>query len=272
MEMSWYENKIVLCGPYVGDIRCELLTFQPFVQWLKYNFYIPNIVVSTHYNRSFLYQDENIPIFKQYSKNELDQVDHKHKKLNNKDYLYLTNEIKDIISKKYKYNKSDIIIYNLGYSSSPWITHFHKKFEILKEFKDVNGSDILFIPCNNRPYKEIEEIFEYLITNYNIEIIGDQKIFFNKYNHLLDIDNYFDYLYELLIGKILTAKAVICPTSHWTALCNLHNIPVFSWNENVNMFKSTYRFNNEWCTIIPSTNPKSIIKGMKKFISEVKLC
>jgi hypothetical protein len=38
------------------------------------------------------------------------------------------------------------------------------------------------------------------------------------------------------------------------------------------MFKSTYRFNNEWCTIIPSTNPKSIIKGMKKFISEVKLC
>lgn len=31
MEMSWFENKLILCGPYVGDLSEELLTFRPFV-------------------------------------------------------------------------------------------------------------------------------------------------------------------------------------------------------------------------------------------------
>jgi hypothetical protein len=113
-----------------------MFSFRPFVYWLKENFNFPNMIISTHYNRSFLYEDGVIPIFRQYTKSEKSQEKHRHKKINSKDYQYIINDIKDQISKISNFNKSDIIVYNLGYMSLPNISYKQKKFVPLNGMKE----------------------------------------------------------------------------------------------------------------------------------------
>lgn len=270
METSWLKNKIVFCGPYVGDIQAELMVFRPFVYWLCYILNTSNIVVSTHYNRSFLYNIINFPIFKQYTKDELGQQLHKHDKINSKDYGYLVNEIKDNISKNLGYNKGDIVNYNLGYSNIPKIMNTQKIHYPITKFN--TSCNITFIPDKSRPLKELNRIFQYINKHEYVELIGDKKIRLQHYNHLFENEDYYQYIYEFIIGKILSSKLVICPVSHWTYICNLHNIPVFSWGNNIGLYKDTYKFNNDRCKIIPFNRKNDInilLNGIEKFMEEL---
>lgn len=60
------------------------------------------MIVSTHYNRSFMYDCSVIPIFKQYTHDEKGQIGHRHDRINAKDYQYLINDIKDQIAEMTK--------------------------------------------------------------------------------------------------------------------------------------------------------------------------
>lgn len=271
MEMSWLDSKMVLCGPYVGSIEEEILSFRPFVHWLKKVFQFKNFIISTHYNRTFLYSDSVIPIFKQYTKNEISQVGHKHEKINSTDYIYLTNDIKDQIVKITDFNKSDIIVYNLGYSSLPKIVFSQKIFKPIKDPPLNKTNTVLFIPENSKPKKEIQEIYRFIKDLYDIKIVGDMKTLLKKENILLNDLNYYDIAFEYIVDSILEAKAVITPCSHWTALCNLHGVPVFSWSKNVTKYKSVYNFGNTKSYIIPYNREdiNILFKSIKNFIGRL---
>lgn len=272
MEISWLKNKIILCGPYVGDMNVEIIIFRPFVYWLQSALDTNNIVISTHYNRSFLYNFTNYPIFKQYTKDEEGQQHHKHKKINSKDYGFLINEIKDNISKQLNCNKNNIINYNLGYASLPKIFNIQRIHYPITQYNTSSNSNITFIPDQSRTYKELNKVFYHINKYNNVELIGDKKIKLQAFNHLFSIENYYQYIYEFIIGKILSSKLVICPTSHWTYICNLHNVPVFSWGKNVGIYKDTYNFGNTKSRILPfnrKSNINILFKGIDKIMEEL---
>ena len=277
MEHELFKDKIILCGPYVGSFEYEILHFKPFVDWLLKNFNFPNIIVSTHYNREFLYDIDNISIFKQYSKNEQSQYEHKNTKLSAKEYNYLINEIKECINKKYNMSKSNICIYNLNYNKTPDIINFQKTFTKLFNYENKTDS-IIFIPDISRSKKELNKVYNYICSlTDDVEIIGDYKTHLNQYNHILNIEGYENYVYEIILGKLSTCKCVICPASFWTHICNLHKIPVYSWgnSENIISYKSVYNFGNKDCRLLPVSEKKNIdniYKGINKFLKELNIC
>jgi hypothetical protein len=72
------------------------------------------------------------------------------------------------------------------------------------------------------------------------------------------------------VTSILSSKMVITPSSHWTFFCNLHNIPVFSWGNNISQYKDTFNFNNI-CIVIPfdkGNNVDILLKSIDKFVKE----
>jgi len=265
MEMSLFDNKLVLIGPYVGSLETEITTFRPFYYWLKENFNFPNIIVSTHYNRSFLYDSPVIPIFKQYSNDEKGQIYHKHDRINAKDYQYLINDIKDQTVNITNWNKKDIVIYNLGYSSTA--NHnilMKKKFNTISH-RIPSNDNILFIPHSSRPKKELKQIYNKI---NNLKIICNRYSDFNEYNYLNEDGLHY---YERMIEEIMKCRCVITPCSFWTFICNLHNIPVFSWGDNISIYKNTYRFDNEHFKGIPfrkGNNINIVIQSINKFLEE----
>lgn len=271
MATSWFNNKMVLCGPYVGSIKEEILSFRPFVCWLRKNFNFPNFLVSTHYNRRFLYDENILPIFKQYTKDEGSQNEHKHDKINYIDFTYIINDIKDQISEISNFNKGDIITYHLGYSSIPNISIFQKSFQPIRSITPNKNNSIIFIPDNIRPESEHREIFNFFKNKYDIEVVGDTKTGMGEYNHLFYDLHYYDNVYYNMVEKIMGCKAVIVPCSHWTVICNIHKIPVFSWGSNVTQYKSIYKFQNKNSCIVPIEKNRTniLLKSIENFLEDV---
>lgn len=69
-------NKTITCGPFVGSFFEEILTFRPFVQWIEQNIVYDDLFVFTHFNRSFLYERNVVPIYEQYSLDDSKQKHH----------------------------------------------------------------------------------------------------------------------------------------------------------------------------------------------------
>ena len=263
--MTLFNDKIVLIGPYVGSFEEEIFTFRPFVYWLIDNFDFPNLIVSTHYDREFLYNDiDIIPIFKQYTNDQINQRNHKHQKISIKDYQYLINDTKDQIADISKFNKSDIIVYNIGYAYSPNVSIFNKHFKPIDNRKQSNNN-IIYIPDASRTEKEHDRLWtEYLKDVDGIILMRDCKSRISK--HKQESCSYKD-----MIDDILSCKAVITPSSRWTFLCNQHGVPVFSWGKHTAQYKEIYNFGNKCNTLsITKKDVNKIIGGMKNFLKEIK--
>jgi hypothetical protein len=69
-------DKIITCGPFVGSFFEEMINFRPFVQWVESNLIYDDLFVFTHFNRSFLYNKNVIPIYEQYSFDDSRQKNH----------------------------------------------------------------------------------------------------------------------------------------------------------------------------------------------------
>lgn len=265
METSWFKNKMVLCGPFVGSIDEELMCFRPFVYWLRKYFNFQNFIISTHYDRKFLYDVDVLPIFRQYTNLEKNQKGHKHKNICSKDYNFLINELKDQISKISKFNKGDIVVYNLGYSSLPNIYFSQRHFTPISFLESTPQNDkILFIPDNSRPKKELKSIYEQY--KYYVDVVGDEHTYFKNLRNP-NVKGY-----ESIIKEILGCKMVITPCCHWTFLCNLHGVPVFSWGKHVSLYKGIYNFNNKMSMIIPFQNKNKeeiLIKSINMLMEKI---
>lgn len=271
--------KILACGPYIGDFEQEITTFRPYCRWLQEIIDHDVMYISSHSNRSFMYdfiQEENfIPVYENLSREEPDQIGYINKQIIQRDYNFLIKSLKDDIVSREGCNKGDILHYHLNYvKSTPSYPIYNKIFEkIVYPDVDINICDksVVLIPHKSETEKKIGFIYEYLRDNHNCLIIGDMDTHFQYINRILRYVDLFENGWKYIFSYIESVKAIICPISHWTAICNLQNLPVFSWGEGVGQYKEggIYYFGNKNSTIIPTdedTEPEVIIRSLKYFL------
>ena len=238
-------------GPFIGNIEHELLTFRPYANWLVNVIEHDKVYLSTHLNRTFLYErfipKENIiPINESLSRDEENQNGYVHTKLQQKEFNTLVKIFKEKIIKKESCIKKDINLYHLNYvKSTPPYSIYNKVFDKIKQLNvniPMDHKDrILFIPSKNDNPERLLSIYDYLSKNYDGLIIGNNDTWFDEYNEILLNVDYFEYGLKYIIEYISKAKAIVCPISYWTSLCNLQQKPVFSWVRIlVNIEKAVY--------------------------------
>ena len=267
---------ILAIGPYIGSFEQEIMTFQPYARWLNEVIKAETIFLNVHHNRRWLYdfiEDDNIiSVFEHLTRDELKQQGYVHTDVKQKDFLLISREFKNEIIKRHNENilKKDIKIFNLPYmKNSPPIPFYNKIFEPLS-IPDINiegNIDIVFIPCSNEKKGTMKYIYNHLKENYNCIVVGDMGIHFMNDNIILSYIDYCENVYKYILSYISKARAVICPLSHWTFLCNLQNIPVFSWGKHVGQYREDgmYHFDNNKCMTM-TTSKKQNVKNITDMI------
>ena len=229
MKNNMLSDKAILFGPYVGNLKEELISFLPFVNWFKEFFNCKQIFISTHYTSKFLYSDVVYPVLELYSNDIKGQKGHTHKKLNSTDYQILKKYIIEKICNDYGYKKSDVVSYDLGYTTQSNIVNTQKIFKKMDKPIYENGK-ILILSQDHRQ-KQTEVILKFLKNNYNNIKYLDCTI----------------ECPEKMIDEVLSSSLVVTPSSHWTLLCNIHKKKVFSWGRDISLYKDTLNFDNDSC-------------------------
>jgi len=275
---------ILLLGPYIGSFKEEVLNFRPYARWLFDVVDHDIVYINTHSNRKFLYydfvdSDHIVPIFENISRDELSQIGYIHNSIDQKDYNLMTRGIKDLISAKENIQKKDIVQYSVNYiKSTPSIEIHKKRFEKIIPIKDEKNKykdKIVFIPDESGNKSILNNIKYYLnLENMEYIIAGDKRTYFQNENVVLNRIDYFKNGWKYIIQLIQEAKAVICPLSHWTTICNLHKIPVFSWGYNIGQHREggIYHFDNKDCITISiddETNFDIIISMINFFLKGI---
>lgn len=276
--------KILSVGPFLGDFENEILQFRPYAKWLSKVVQYDNIYLSTHENRFFLYDfipEENmIPVYGQFSRDEENQRVCVHDKLSKRDFNLILKKFKEDILKKEKCNRKELENYYLPYSKISYQSGVHKKiFEEIKinreDVREDNKNKIVFIPSKKEKRNKVAEVYKWLMSCYNdVVVIGDTNTWFRNNNEVLNKIDYFENGLKTVIDYISTAKAVITPLSYWTLICNLQKKNVFSWGKNVGQYREEgiYNFGNRNCNVIPTdrhTDLKIIISGINNFIKGI---
>lgn len=276
--------KILAIGPYIGNWKEELFTFRPYARWLSEAVQWDKIYLSTHINRLFLYDfvpEENIiPVYQQFSRDEKGQKGYIHNKLDKKDFRLIIRTFKEQILERECCNRKDIEIHHLSYTkTTPPYSIYKKVFEEIPkvniEIEDEYKDKIVFIPSKHDKIEKIKYIYEWLKKNYDFIIVGSKDTWFSKDNVVLNKIDYFENGWKYIIQHITKARAIICPLSYWTGISNLQGKYVFSWGETPSQYRpdGIYGFGNEKSSIIPTdedTSPEIVIKGIRSFINEVQ--
>jgi len=278
--------KVLAIGPYIGSFEEEILTFRPYAKWLSRAVEWDKIYLSTHVNRLFLYdfvpEDNIIPVYQQFSRDEKNQVGYIHKKINKRDFGLILKTFKDKIIEKENCSKKDIEIHHLSYSkNSPPYSIYNKIFEEITnvdiEIPKEHEGKIIFIPAKQEKIEKLAYLNNWIKSCYNddVIIVGSTDTWFSNENVILNKIDYYENGFKYLLKYIEKSGGIICPLSYWTALSNLQNKSVFSWGEGPGQYKEggIYNFRNKKSRIIPSdknTSPDIIIKNMENFIKEIK--
>lgn len=273
---------ILAIGPYLGDFESEIYIFLPFVKWVSSILDNDRLIVSSHFNRQFLYEnfvDDFIPVSPLLTINELNQKGVTYKTIDKIEYTSYVKNFQEQIKEKYNITKKDINNYQLNYVKNKQVCSIYQlKFDPLM-YKKKEKKYVVFIPDRKEKESKLKEIFHFLKNTFDEEliIIGDKKCHLNDENYFINDENYTSHIYEEIINYISNAKLVISPISHWTFIANLQKIPVFSWGKFVQQFKEfgDYNLDNKKCKILytdKNTKPEKIIKHLNWVIEKEKLC
>lgn len=263
-------NNNVVFGPFLGDFNTEILEFLPYIQWIKENFNFEYVYVCSHFNREFLYKDicnEFIPIYKHLTRNELDQRKNLHRYVGKEDF---ENFCKDLKS----YSNNQYFIPYVKYPNN--ISIYQKIWKKLKsDYIPKEKNYMLFIPNKTCNISIIRSVYKYIKDKYNVVVVGDLRTHLLKKNILLKQSDYIDSVYNQIIGYINNADMVITPCGHWTVMCNLNKIPVFSWGDQISPYKpeGNYYFNNNACMTLPfskSSNKEILNNQIDYFVNKIK--
>ena len=268
---------ILIAGPFVGNFEQEIITFRPWLMWLMLKSSPEKIYVNTHKNRSFLYHfAEILPVYEHISRNEIGQIGYTHTDVDNKLFQTMSKDIKNDVCKIENCSKKDIEIHNLSYvKSNHHISIYNKIYSPIKVAEDIENpykGKILFIPASTEKRDFLSKVKRLLREYHELVIVGDTRTRFKKQNVILSMIDYYENGFKLLIKMISEAKAVICPISYWTTICNLQQIPVFSWGPNVGQYREDgiYLFNNKKCVTFPSNdNIKVVLHMIENFLEDV---
>jgi len=277
-------KSVLAIGPFIGDFEQEILTFRPYANWLINVTDYKKAYLSTHLNRTFLYEqlinkDNIIPVNESLSRDEINQNGYIHKKLQQKEFNTLVKIFKEKITKKESCSKRDIDLYHLNYvKSTPPYSIYNKIFDKIKYKETIiplNHEDrVLFIPSKNDAPERLFSIYDYLGKNYDSLIVGNNDTWFDEHNVIFENIDYFENGLKYIIEYISKAKAIICPISYWTSLCNLQQKPVFSWGARPGQYREggIYYFGNKKSVVVPTdedTDIEVIIKSIGHFLGEL---
>lgn len=248
----------VLCGPFIGDFRTEIIDFRPYTRWVYEVLKPERMFVSTHSNRCFLYDwATTIPVFEDLSRDELNQNGVLHNSVSQKDLLGITKKAKTDVFNILK-SKEDVVHINFHYSKNQSWCPIYKKIYTPVECDTQKKETIVFIPNISEKYAVTKEIYEYLQDKFNnVIIVGDMKTHLHENNVIFKKNTKFNDMYNSIVHLISNAKVVITPNSHWTILSQMQNIPVFSWG-----LLPSYYENNKNSVILPNNIPISNLKNM----------
>lgn len=276
--------KILAIGPFLGDFESELFQFRPYARWLAEAVKWNKIYLSTHINRIFLYdfvpEDNIIPVYQQFSRDEENQSGYIHKKIDKKDYGLILKTFKEKILKKENCSRKDIEIHHLSYTkiSQPY-SIYNKIFDVIPDItlkiSKEHENKIIFIPAKSEKLEKLAYIYAWLKKNHDILVVGSTDTWFSNDNIVLSKIDYFENGWKYIIQYISKSKGVICPLSYWTGLSNMQEKPVFSWGDNPGQYRTDgiYNFGNNNFSIVPAdqdTDPNIIIRSMESFIKEIK--
>lgn len=248
---------MILCvGPFFGNFEEEIIKFRPYVHWLKENLSYDNIVIKTHYNRFFLYENDIKKI----------HIDKSFTRFEDKNIIDMSIEKKNFVKEVEQKFNDEIDIYNINNN----VTFFNKIFKRISIQKDKKNH-IVFIPHNIEKEEKLQIVFNHLLNKYSINITGDTNTYLQDKITVINMPDYIENGYKYILEDIMEAKAVICPAGFWTAICNIQKIPVFSWGSLANMYKENglYYFNNKKSMMFNSDNKtktKNIISMIDYFL------
>lgn len=272
------KKNILAVGPYVGSFEQEILTFRPYMRWVELNVDHTNVLYSSHFNRRFLYShvknSQFIPVYKQLSRQELNQHGYFHKDITQRDFTGLIRIFKDKIVEKANCIKKDVDHHSLPYVKyiSP-ISIYQKVFEPFDVPISERKGNIVYIPDISMPEDDALRIYEYLNNRYTISVVGDMKCHLPDVNEVLKCVDYYQNGYKKIITAITNAKAVITPCSHWAVIANLQKVPVISWADNVGQFREggVYHFDNKKSKSIyknSDANTDQLLRQIDLFLQE----
>lgn len=270
---------ILAAGPYIGNFEQEILTFRPYVRWLCEILDYEQIYLNTHFNRFFLYKqfikEENmIPVYENLTRDEIGQRGYIHRSIKPKDYQILVKNIREKIMKLEDCSRKDIELFNISYvKSTPPQSIYNKRFNSIdvSDIENEYKKKVIFIPSNLDNRERLLGIRNFLKEYDDCITIGDKKTRFRDDNIILNRVDYVENGWKLMVKIITDARAVICPLSFWTAICNLQQTPVFSWGDQVGQHRpgGIYYFNNKKCLAFPASRLEIILTMIGHFLEEV---
>jgi hypothetical protein len=222
----------IAIGPFIGSIETEIVLFRPFVLWLQKALKPTEIIVSSHNNREFLYENfKFFPIFDDFTRNEFGQIGPLHSDVNVQDFNLILKKFKLQIQDYTKGSTEPIFHYNIPYIKLAWIPIYKRIYQNILTTPTKNNykNKIVFIPYLNEKYTIINEVYNHLKKNYNIICCGDMKTHLPEKNILLKDPSYFRNVYSKMFEIISEASCVIVPSSHWTTIADIQGTPCFSW-------------------------------------------
>lgn len=264
-------KKIVAIGPFIGSFEEEIFTFRPFVAWITRNLKYTDLYLSVYENRRFLYP--NVPankivfIDKELSKKETRQSGYIHLDVSQIDFTTMIKNFKAEVSDRSKASKKDIDIYSLPYVKHKAPIPLHQKiFEVYPAIKK-QADYYVFIPDSSIKNDIAIKVYDFLSNKIPLKVVGDMKSCIPEANQLYKNSNHF----RSIVNEISNCRAVITPCSHWTLIANRQRKSVFSWGENVGMFRENgiYNFDNK-CTIMyydDESSITSLLGSINKFIN-----
>ena len=263
---------ILILGPFIGDFETECVLFRPYSRWLVEALDYKKIYLGTHFNRMFMYYDflpkENVlPVFENISRDELGQVGYIHNLVSQKDYQIFIKNMRETVQERENCNRKDMKFFSLSYiKSTPIVSIYKKLFSPVEYFDNVKNEyagKIVYIADNSIKKESHTKIYKFLKNNYDVVVIGDKHTRMQKRNVVIPQLDYYENGYKLIFKIISEAKAVICPVSFWTTVCNQQEVPVFSWGEVVSQHKpgGIYHLGNDKSQVIWSDKiPFDMIK------------
>jgi len=268
---------VLACGPYTGDFEQELFNFRPYVRWISKIAPTEHIFLSTHFNRAFLYDwiepSNFIPVFEDLSRSELSQQGLMHSSLQLKDHNLLTKIFKEKVIEKSGSGKREIAMVNLTYSKNGNTPLYNKVFRPISIPPiRIEKKKIVYIPDLKEKKKRVHEIYNHLTKHYDVTVVGDFKTHLCEENVVLKKVDYFENGYKYIVKIISEADVVVCPLGHWTLLCNMQKVPVFSWGETPSLFieGGVYNMGNKNARVAStdSDTPSQTIFDLSRYFIE----
>lgn len=273
------DGDILMFGPYFGSFEQEIITFRPYITWINEVLVSKKAYLCTHFNRQFLYKniikDDKyfLPVYKQFSRDEINQEGFIHNKVDQKDFNYFTKELKNKVCSIENCLKKEIDLHTLKYVKTPIVySIYNKKFNSINIDKEDIPDELkglkIFIPYGDD--KKMYEIYKYLSEVFNFVLVGDMNSPLPDNNIILKYIDYFENGFKYIIGAITYSQVVVCPLSYWTVICNLQKVNVLSWGYNPGQFNEDgiYHFDNSNARILPDIDVKESVEDFLRAVDE----